>query len=176
MIYSRGFDGAPPSFASLARLRDREGGAAFTLVNVHLDAGSWKNRRRSAERVAAFAAERIAAGETVLLAGDLNARAGSPTLEILETAGLSFLPVPGATFHLNRGLHLFGAIDHLAHGPGTAPIGPAVVLCERFGDAWSSDHHPAAGGLRAGMRQASAPGEALDPDGPACRPVGGDAP
>ena len=145
VLYARGFDGAPPSFASWARFRDRETGAAFLLLNVHLDARSWENRRRSAGLVAAFAAERIAAGETVLLAGDLNARAGSPTLEILEKAGLSFLPVPGATFHLNRGLHLFGAIDHLAHGPGAAPFGRAMVLRGRFDNSWPSDHYPAAG-------------------------------
>ena len=144
-LYSRGFDGAPPSFASWARFRDREGGAAFALLNVHLDAGSWKNRRHSAELVAAFAADRMAAGEAVLLAGDLNARAGSPTLEILAAAGLTFAPVPGATFHLDRGLHLFGAIDHLAHGPGAQPLGPLAVLRERYDGEWPSDHHPVVG-------------------------------
>ena len=75
-LYARGFDGAPPSFASWARFRDRRDGAAFTLLNVHLDARSWENRRRSAELVAERAAARIADGETVLLAGDLNARNG----------------------------------------------------------------------------------------------------
>ena len=148
VIYSRGFDGAPPSFASWARFRDRETGAAFLLLNVHLDAGSWENRRRSAELVAERAAARIADGEAVLLAGDLNARTGSPTMEILETAGLSFLPVPGATFHLNRGLNLFGAIDHLAHGPGGASLGPPMVLRDRYGGAWPSDHYPVAGDFR----------------------------
>ena len=143
-LYARGFDGAPPSFASWARFRDRETGAAFLLLNVHLDAGSWENRRRSAELVAERVAARIADGETVLLAGDLNARTSSPTLEVLEGAGLAFLSVPSATFHFNRGLHLFGAIDHLAHGPGAAPLGLAMVLRGRFEDAWPSDHYPAA--------------------------------
>ena len=142
VIYARGFDGAPPSFASWARLRDRRDGAALTLLNVHLDAGSWENRRGGAELVAAFAARRIAAGEAVLLAGDLNARAGSPTLAILEAAGLAFAPVRGATFHLDRGLHLFGAIDHLAHGPGVALPGEPKVLRGRFGGTWPSDHYP----------------------------------
>ena len=145
MLYARGFDGAPPSFASWARLRDRRGGAVFTLLNVHLDARSWENRRRGVELVAAFAARRIAVGEAVLLAGDLNARAGSPTLEILEAAGLVFPPVPGSTFHLDRGLHLFGAIDHLAHGPGAVPLGEPVVLRRRFEGAWPSDHYPVVG-------------------------------
>ena len=67
---------------------------------------------------------------------------------VLRPASLNVtvpLPVPGATFHLNRGLNLFGAIDHLAHGPGAAPLGPARVLRERFGDVWPSDHYPVAG-------------------------------
>ena len=149
VLYARGFDGAPPSFASWAAFRDRETDATFTLIDVHLDAGSWENRRGAAELVAAFAAKRIAEGEAVLLAGDLNARAGSPTLAILEAAGLAFPPVPGATFHL-RGLHLFGAIDHLGHGPGAVPVGPTMVLRARLDGAWPSDHHPVARDFRLG--------------------------
>ena len=145
VLYARGFDGAPPSFASWARLRDRRDGAAFTLVNVHLDAGSQENRRRSAELVAARVASRIATGETVLLAGDLNARAGSPTVEILEEAGLAFARVAGSTFHFDRGLNLFGAIDHLAHGPGAALLGEPTVLRRRFQGEWPSDHYPVLG-------------------------------
>ena len=49
VVYSRGFDGASPSFASWARFRDRRDGTAFTLVNVHFDYGSWVNRQGAAE-------------------------------------------------------------------------------------------------------------------------------
>lgn len=147
-IYSRGFDGAPPSFAAWARFRDRREGAAFTLLNVHFDHGSWTNRRRSAELVAAWAAPRIAAGETVLLAGDLNARAGSPTVAILERAGLRFAPVAGSTFHFDRGLNLFGAIDHVALGPGASLLGAPAVLRRRFEGEWPSDHYPVAADVR----------------------------
>ena len=146
VAYSRGFDGASPSFASWARFRDRRDGKAFTLVNVHFDYGSWENRRGAAGLTAAFAAERIAAGERVVLAGDLNARAGSRTHAALEEAGLAFTPVPGSTYHLNRGLNLFGAIDHIALGPGIAPVGEPIVLRERFGETWPSDHYPVAVG------------------------------
>ena len=142
VLYARGFDGAPPSFASWARFRDRASGEAFTVVNVHVDYGSWENRRRAAELAAAFARERIAAGERMVLAGDLNAPAGSRTLGILEAAGLGFPPVPGATFHLNRGLHLFGAIDHLGLSPGMGVRGEPMVLRGRFDGAWPSDHYP----------------------------------
>ncbi|TFL20138.1 endonuclease/exonuclease/phosphatase family protein [Jannaschia formosa] len=143
-IYARGFDGAPPSFASWARLRDRQGGAALTVINVHFDWGSWENRRRSAGLVADFAADRIAEGARVVLTGDLNARAGSPTLAILEEAGLAFPPVPGATVHFDRGLNLFGAIDHIGLGPGVAPVSGPQVLRGRFEGAFPSDHYPVA--------------------------------
>ena len=143
-IYSRGFDGAPPSFASWTAFRDRRTGGALTLVNVHLDAGSWENRRRAAGLVAAFAARRIADGERVAVLGDLNAVHGRPTMAILEGAGLRFPRVGAATFHFNRGLHLFGAIDHIGLGPGLRASGAPMVLQSRPGGAWPSDHHPVA--------------------------------
>ena len=143
-IYSRGFDGAPPSFASWARFSDLGGGAPLTLVNVHFDYGSWENRRRAADLVAAFAADRIAAGERLALLGDLNALAGSRTLAILEGAGLRFPDVPGATVHFDRGLNLFGAIDHVGLGPGVDAAGAPLVLRERWDGVWPSDHYPVA--------------------------------
>ena len=141
VAYSRGFDGAWPSFASWARFAERDG-RAFTVINVHFDYSSWENRRQSAQLVAAFAAQRIAQGETVIVAGDLNALHGSRTMAILEAGGLTFGDVPGATFHFNRGFSLFGAIDHIGHGPGATPLGLPRVLRQRFGDVWPSDHYP----------------------------------
>ena len=148
-LYSRGFDGAPPSFASWARMRDRATGAALTMINVHFDFGSWENRSGAATLTADFAAARIAAGERVVLLGDLNARAGSRTLAILEAAGLAFAPVPGATVHFDRGLNLFGAIDHVGLGPGVEAAAAPTVLRARYGGAWPSDHYPVAVDLRA---------------------------
>ena len=141
-LYSRGFDGAPPSFASWARFADRGSGEEITLVNVHFDFGSWENRRQSAELAARFVQDGIAAGERVALLGDVNARAGSPTAATLEAAGLTFPPVPGATVHFDRGLNLFGAIDHVGLGPGIAPAGDPAVLRQRFEGSWPSDHYP----------------------------------
>lgn len=139
-IYSRTFDGSYPAFASWAEFETRSG-TVFRALNVHLDAGSGDNRLRSAELIAA----RIAAmpeGVPVLLLGDLNARAGSRTAAILESAGLSLAPVPGATFHFDRGINLFGAIDHIATGPGLGLAAGPVVLRRRFEGDWPSDHYP----------------------------------
>lgn len=143
VIYSRTFDGSYPAFASWARFRERdEGGRAFRVVNVHTDFRSRENRRRSIELVASRVGPWIEAGESVFLAGDLNARLGSPLHERLEAAGLAFVPVRGATYHFGRGINLFGAIDHIAYGPGIASLGEPRVLSRRFDGEWPSDHYP----------------------------------
>lgn len=141
-IYSRSFDGSYPAFASWAEFRLRETGGTLRVIDLHLDHASRENRRRSAELVAARVAGWIAEGRAVVLAGDLNARAGSDLHARLEAAGLAFLPVEGASFHFDRGLNLYGAIDHIAHSPDFAPAGPAMVYRERPGGVWPTDHYP----------------------------------
>ncbi len=147
VLYSRTFDGSWPAFASWARFRDRESGRRFRVVNVHFDAFSRVNRRRSAALVADRMAPWMAAGETVILAGDLNAIDGMVPHDILERSGLVFAGVRGATFHFNRGLNLFGAIDHIAYSGATRAAGP-MVLRRRFGCEWPTDHYPVAVDLR----------------------------
>ena len=119
VIYSRTFDGSWPAFASWAQFETREG-RRFHVFNVHFEYRSRSNRRLSAELVRDRIAPLIAAGEHVLLVGDVNDRAGSRPVTILEEAGLTFAPVAGSTFHFNRGINLFGAIDHLAASAGIA--------------------------------------------------------
>ena len=140
VIYSRTFDGSYPAFASFVRLRDIDG-RTLTVVNVHFEYKSGSNRLKSARLVADRMAPLIAAGERVVLIGDLNALRGSGTARILKDAGFTFLPVTGSTYHLNRGLNLFGAIDHIAlAGPVTAS-GPPQVQRRTFAGRWPSDHH-----------------------------------
>lgn len=147
VIYSRTFNGSYPAFASWAVLRDRATGRDVSVINVHFDYRSWENRRRSADLVAEAVRARLTAGERVVLLGDVNARMGSPTHAILQGAGLRFLPVSGATVHFDRGMNLFGAIDHIAIGPGVAAMGAPVVLRRSFGGVWPSDHYPVAADL-----------------------------
>lgn len=147
VIYSRTFNGSYPAFASWAVLRDRATGRDVSVINVHFDYRSWENRRRSAELVAEAVRARVAAGERVVLLGDVNARMGSPSHAILQGAGLQFLPVSGATVHFDRGMNLFGAIDHIAIGPGVAARGASMVLRQSFGGVWPSDHYPVAADL-----------------------------
>ncbi len=142
VIYSRTFDGSYPAFLSWAAFKDRQTGAAFRVANVHLDYSSRENRTKSIALIADRLAPWIDDGKTVILAGDLNALAGSSLHDRLEQVGLTFVPVKGATYHLDRGLNLFGAIDHIAFAGGLHPVGTPVVYRQNPGPVWPSDHYP----------------------------------
>ncbi|OSQ52000.1 endonuclease/exonuclease/phosphatase family protein [Marivita geojedonensis] len=142
VIYSRTFNGSYPAFASWARFEDRDTGDRFRVVNVHFEYSSRSNRRLSAELVRDRLTPWTEAGETVFLVGDLNALHGSRTMDILEESGVRFDQTPGATYYLNRGVHLIGAIDHLSRTPDVDLAAGPVVLQEKFDGEWPSDHHP----------------------------------
>ena len=141
VIYSRTFNGSFPAFASWVKLRNDQG-QEFRVLNVHFEFKSSSNRLQSAQLVAERVAPWIAANETVFLIGDINARAGAEPIEVLEGAGFDFLPIAGSTYHLNYGLNLFGAIDHIAVAGNAKAQGAPVVLREKFDGEWPSDHYP----------------------------------
>lgn len=142
VIYSPTFNGSYPAFASWAKFAPKAGGKPFTVFNVHFEFKSASNRRLSAALVQERMAPLLARGETVVLMGDLNARLGSRIVTGFEATGLRFAPIAGATYHLNRGLNLFGAIDHIATSAGMTLAGSPVVLRQKFGGRWPSDHYP----------------------------------
>lgn len=150
VIYSRTFNGSYPAFASWGQFRDLRTGRTLRLVNVHFDYRSHGNRQRSAELVAQRIAPWIAAGEAVVLAGDLNAFAGSRIVGTLERAGLSLTPARGSSFHFNRGINLLGAIDHVMHDCSIALTGRPVAVRARPGGQWPSDHYPVLAQIRLG--------------------------
>lgn len=150
VIYSRSFDGRYPAFASWVQFQDMSDNRAFRVVNVHLDAGSRLNRRRSAALVAERVRPWIEAGEAVILTGDLNALHGSGIHDSLTAAGLQFPPVPAATYHLDRGLNLLPAIDFIGlSGAVTRTAGP-FVLDLPTAPVRAADHYPVAMDLRLG--------------------------
>lgn len=142
VIYSRTFDGSYPAFTSWAVFEDQTTQEQFRVVNIHTDYGSRTNRLKSADLVGARISPWISAGETLFVVGDLNARLGDQTLEIISQTGITFTPVKGATYHLNRGVNLFGAIDHIGYAGNTTPAGPPIVLRKRFAGEWPTDHYP----------------------------------
>lgn len=142
VIYSRTFNGSYPAFASWAWFADRRTGTRLRVVNVHLDFRSAENRLRSAALIADRLRPWLDAGEPVVLAGDLNAMAGSRTARILTDAGLILTPARGSSYHFNRGLNLFGAIDHVLHDCTTRLTDRPVAIRERPERQWPSDHYP----------------------------------
>ena len=141
VIYSRTFNGSFPAFCSWVQF-ERKDGTRFYVFNVHFEYSSGSNRLLSAALVKDRMGPALSSGDDVFLAGDLNARIGSETVGILETAGLEFAPTQGATYHFNLGINLFGAIDHIAHsGPGNLQGAP-IVLRRKFLGEWPTDHYP----------------------------------
>ena len=141
VIYSRTFNGSYPAFASWAEFRDTSG-AVFKVLNLHTDFGSLSNRLQSMELVADRVRPWIAAGETVFVIGDYNGRFGDRVVTIMQDEGLRFAPVEGATYHFDRGINLFAAIDHIAVAGEAALVGEPVVLREQFDGVWPADHYP----------------------------------
>lgn len=137
VIYSRTFNGSYPAFASWVRFATPRG--PVTVVNLHVDAFSRDNRRRSIALVAKRIAPMLGLGP-VIVAGDFNALAGSPLLRPLRQQGLVF-PRAKASFHFDRGLHLFGAIDHIGF-VGLAAVRGPYVMQGRFDGTFPADHYP----------------------------------
>jgi len=141
-IYSRTFNGSYPAFASWVRFKDTMSSRAFFVVNVHLDFSSRENRKRSIALTVERIKPWIDKGQVVMLLGDLNARHDSELHRSLQAAGLRFAPVTGSTYHFNRGINLFGAIDHIAYTTNIIRIGDPVVIRKKFGRTWATDHYP----------------------------------
>jgi endonuclease/exonuclease/phosphatase family metal-dependent hydrolase len=142
VIYSRTFNGSFPAYASWAAFKDRASDKAFRVVNLHTDFRSRSNRQKSIELVRDRITPWIEAGEKLFVLGDFNALSGSSLLQIVEDVGVVFPVVEGAPYHLNRGVNLFGAIDHIGLVGDAAAAGAPVVLREKFDGEWPTDHYP----------------------------------
>jgi len=142
VIYSRTFNGSYPAFTSWAQFEDIDSGEVFRVINLHTDYASKSNRVQSIELVAERISPWMAADETLFVIGDFNARIGDPVVDILADEGLAFAPVRGATVHFNRGINLFGAIDHIATFGDTRLARDPIVLRQKFDGEWPTDHYP----------------------------------
>ena len=150
VIYSRTFDGSYPAFASWAAFTDQQTGADFRVINIHTDYASRTNREKSTALIVDRITPWIAAGETVFLVGDLNARLGDDVVTTLAETGLDFAPVEGATYHFNRGINLFAAIDHIAVTGDATLAAPPVVVRKKYNGEWPTDHYPVVADYRLG--------------------------
>ncbi len=142
VIYAHTYNGSYPAFASWVQFEDSKSLSSFYVVNIHTDYKSRENRRKSIALVAERVRPWVAQNHAVFVTGDFNARTGSELHRMLEAEGFAFAPVRGSTYHFNRGLNLFGAIDHIAHTANAILVQPPAVVREKFGDVWPTDHYP----------------------------------
>lgn len=141
LLYSRPSNGGHAAFASWARFRDLEADRDILVVNVHLDARRLANRLEAAELIVQRLQELCLPGEAVVVLGDFNAPWFFRPVQWVADFGLTIAPTVGATFHFNRGLHLFPAIDHVLAGRGLEPHGVEVDR-SRVDGVFPSDHYP----------------------------------
>lgn len=141
-LYSDPWWGRFPSFATWVRFFDRDRGTTLLVVNVHIDRERYRNQVRSAELTAQNIAEIRHAREPVVVLGDFNAfRIMRPIRIITGSANLTVAPGNGATYHFNRGLRLFPAIDHVLVSEDWR-IGTTQTVRRRPAGVWPSDHFP----------------------------------
>lgn len=148
VIYSRTFNGSWPAFASWAKFQDRNSGAGFHVVNVHFEYRSRSNRLLSAALVRDRINQIMQPDENLILLGDLNDLYGSRTMDILSETGLRFLAPNGATYHLNKGINVLPAIDHIGVRGALRAESEVMVIRRKVDGTWPSDHYPVIADLR----------------------------
>lgn len=141
LIYSRPWDQSFPSYASWVQFINHQNNQSFRVVNVHFDHSSKANRHGAAELVSERISPWIETGEPVIVLGDFNAASWFKTIKILREAGLNLAEPKGSTFHFNRGLNLFPAIDHVLFS-GFEQREETLRLNKKYGGVWPSDHYP----------------------------------
>ncbi len=141
VIYSRTFNGSWPAFCSWTQLTDNQTGRDFYVFNVHFEYKSMSNRSKSAalvkERIKA-----VASDTPVILLGDINAPAFSPTARKLKSIPLTLAKPAGATFHFNRGINLLPAIDHILFSESFIQTSKVERLKKKYNNIWPTDHYP----------------------------------
>ena len=143
-----------PRVVVRATFRDRATATPFTLANTHLDPFSPPSRVRAARCI-----RRLLSGSAfpAIVMGDLNARAGSPTLrELLQGDGLidawaaaeRRMTPPWGTFANYRPPREDGArIDWIVTSPAVTVV-RAAINAGTFDGGWPSDHLPVQAVLR----------------------------
>ena len=142
VIFSSGFDGGFSSYASTARFRDQRTGTAFTIINVHTDARSAKNRLGASELITERAEKLIEAGEPVIVLGDFNATRFSRTVRPLLDLGLTGTGLVLPTYHLGLGLGATPAVDHILVSREFGEARDIEVYRGRYEGSFPSDHYP----------------------------------
>lgn len=127
---------------SWARLHDRATGGDLTVVNLHLHFSNQLRQEGAAQLAVRIASAAMERGDRVVVLGDMNVGAQGRAIAVLRAGDLTRIPSEGASFHFNIGLHAFGAIDHILHGPRLVALGGAQIARGQVHGVWPSDHYP----------------------------------
>jgi len=142
VIYSRTFNGSWPAFCSWTQLKDKTTGEEFYVYNVHFEYKSMSNRSKSAQLVRKRIEPILRQGNAAILIGDINAPSFSPTAKKLKKIPLHLAKPAGSTFHLNRGLNIIPAIDHVFFSEEFTQKGATELLRKKYDGVWPTDHYP----------------------------------
>ncbi|MFC3888119.1 endonuclease/exonuclease/phosphatase family protein [Salinispirillum marinum] len=141
VIYSRQWNGGHAYFSSWVKFLDRQTEQAFYVLNVHNDYSSRSNRIKTTELIMQRMQPWLQSDAPIVVLGDLNAPGWFAEVAAIRDLGFTLASSAGSTFHFNRGLHLFPAIDHILF-TGFQQQGDTERLNRRYDGVWPSDHHP----------------------------------
>jgi endonuclease/exonuclease/phosphatase family metal-dependent hydrolase len=141
ILYSRPWKGGYPSFCSWARFRDQTSNLTIQVYNVHLDSRSIATRVSSSRLIADRIRSLKRQGEPVMVLGDFNAFRSNRPIGILSKSGLTVSANRGSTYHLNIGINLMPAIDHVLVSLPLTLLSVEVIR-RKYGEDWPSDHYP----------------------------------
>lgn len=144
---SRSWGALFPRLLVSASFRERRTGAAFRLVNTHLDPLSRRSRLHSAAMIRSHVASSL---EPVVVAGDLNAGPGSAAVgallehDLLTDAWLTArrqLTPEYATYAKYRQPRRGRRIDWIMTTPDIG-VDRIAINADEFDGGWPSDHLP----------------------------------
>lgn len=141
VLYSRTWTGSWPSFTSWVLLEETATARRFYVYNTHPESWSDTNQRLGMPLIRDRIASRAFPDLPVLLGGDFNQLGNDPKLAPLAEVGLVRAPADVASFHFQKGWHLYPAIDHVFASPEFQWLGGGAIQKQWEGQ-WPSDHHP----------------------------------
>ncbi len=152
-VPGKAWDAGYPRVATWALLRDRTDGRELRVLNTHFDNSGTMARQHSAEMIAGWSRKYTAAGEDVIVMGDLNATPDSPPVTMLSDPAQSGLRAakaismappygpPGTFTGFAIDSDAPEPIDHILVSPGLVVRRYAVVT-QQWGGRLPSDHYP----------------------------------
>lgn len=162
-VPSKGWDAAYPRIATWAHVARRSDGRRFLVLNTHMDHVGEHARLEGARQIARWLSANRAAGETVIVTGDLNTEPGTlPVRELTHSAlelrdsheATRSLPVgPEGTFNNFAAVAAENRrIDYILVDPAVIVERYAVLAWHGEGGRPASDHFPVAADLSACRR------------------------